>query len=98
MSPEPSRSRPCGWPLAVANRAEHAYAVVRLDLYHEPLMADAIRAEPDIFVTVREVVPTLEEAKQEAARLNDVNADKGAFYFWQGTRFFPDGRRVQRGY
>jgi hypothetical protein len=82
----------------VTNRAEEAYAVVRLDLYHEPLTVDAIRAEPDIFVTVREVVPTLEEAKQEAARLNDLNAEKGAFYFWQGTRFFPDGRGVQRGY
>lgn len=82
----------------VANPAEEAYAVVRLDLYHEPLTRDVIRAEPDTFVTVREVVPTLEEAKQEAARLNELNAKKGIFYFWQGTRFYPSGRGVRRGY
>ena len=82
----------------MANRAEEAYAVVRLDLYHEPLTADAMRAEPDIFVTVREVLPSLEEAKQEAGRLNELNADGGVFYFWQSTRLYPDGRGVQRDY
>lgn len=71
--------------------------MVRLDLYLASSV-DEIRAEPHQFVTVREVVPTVEEAEQEAARLNELNAEKGVVYFWTGARLFPEGRGVQRGY
>jgi hypothetical protein len=43
-------------------------------------------------VTVKELLPTLEDAEQEVERLNTLNADKGCVYFAQMTRFFADGR------
>jgi hypothetical protein len=43
-------------------------------------------------ITVKEVLPTWEEAEQEARRLNAINADKGCIYFGSVARYFPDGR------
>lgn len=60
------------------------YAVIRVD--------DSRSAEDAI--TVKEILPTMEEAVQEAERLNTLNNDKGARYFWQATRYFPEGRKV----
>lgn len=82
----------------MADNASEAYAVVRLDLYQEPLTAQTLRDNPDIFVRVKEVVPTLEEAQAEVERLNALHPDEGTLYFWQGTRLFPEGRNAQRGY
>ena len=59
------------------------YAVVRVD--------DSQSTEDAI--TVKEILPTMEEAAQEAERLNALNSDKGARYFWQATRYFPEGRK-----
>ena len=61
------------------------FAIIRLDDYSN--IEDGI--------TVKEVVPTLEEAIREVERLNSLNADKGCKYFWQTTRFFPHGRRSE---
>lgn len=60
------------------------YAVIRIDDYES--LEDAI--------TVKEILPSLEEVVQEVKRLNEVNKEKGARYFWQATRYFPKGRRV----
>jgi len=49
-------------------------------------------------ITVVEAFPTVDEAEAEVTRLNEVNADKGCVYFWAPTRFFPEGRHVERGY
>lgn len=60
------------------------YAVVRVD--DSKLTEDAI--------TVKEILPTMEEASHEAERLNMLNGDKAVHYFWQATRYFPEGRKV----
>ena len=45
-------------------------------------------------VTVTQILPTLEEAQAEVARLSRINAGKGVSYHWQATRFFPEGRKL----
>lgn len=61
------------------------YAVVRIDEYLSG--ADAI--------TVKEILPTLEQAEREVERLNRLNRDKGSYYFWQATRYFPEGNELK---
>ena len=63
----------------------HLYAVVRYD-------QEAARAVWAF--TVKEVLPTLEEAKAEVDRLNASSGGR-AVYFWQTTRFYPNGRGVK---
>lgn len=71
--------------------AEALFAVLRLD---RPFDGDLRRVfdEPRNHITVKEVLPTLEEAEQEVKRLNMLNADKGCVYFASLARYFPDGR------
>jgi len=64
------------------DRKVEVFAVVRVD--HARHVEEAI--------TVKEILPTLEEAVREVERLNRLNQDKGAHYFWQATRYFPSGR------
>ncbi len=59
------------------------YAVVRLDRDSEV---------SELAVTVKEILPTQEEAEREVERLNHLQTDEMASYFWQATRYFPDGR------
>ena len=58
------------------------FAVVRFD-------ADA--TDPEMQVTVKELVHELDSAVAEVERLNRLNAQKGCRYFWQATRLFPPG-------
>jgi hypothetical protein len=81
----------------MSDKQKEGYAVIRIDFLVE-LTEGAIREEPDLFVTVKEVVPTQDEAQREVQRLNELNAEKSCIYFSQSTRVFPDGRGVQRGY
>jgi hypothetical protein len=60
-------------------RFDHAYAILRLD---DPSGQDVSESD----VTVRKVVWSQEAAESEVSRLNSLNADKGARYFWQITR------------
>jgi hypothetical protein len=60
------------------------YAVVRIDDYQEGEAA----------ITVKEILPTMEEAIKEVDRLNKLNSSKGAHYFWQSTNYFADGRNI----
>lgn len=62
------------------------YAVVRIDQLHSNEDAIAITA----------ILPTMEEAVSEVARLNGLNKDKGAHYFWRTTRYFPKGKGTAR--
>ena len=62
------------------------YAVVRIE--------DGESIE--VAITVVEILPTMDQAIQETERLNKLNNDKGARYFWQATRYFPDGRSVKK--
>jgi hypothetical protein len=61
---------------------EQAFAIVRLDTFHE---AD-IGREPEAIITVKEVVWAREVAEAEVSRLNRLNGEKGAVYFWTFTR------------
>jgi hypothetical protein len=60
------------------------YAVVRID------QRDSI--EDSIAITA--ILPTMEEASFEVERLNGLNKDKGAHYFWRTTRYFPKGKSM----
>lgn len=67
-------------------RRESVAAVVRLDRY-------AMRTDdPSLFIKVQSIVPSFEEAEQEAQRLNDSSDSAKVVYFAQVTRWFPDGR------
>jgi hypothetical protein len=48
-------------------------------------------SEPQDTITVTKIVLSREVAESEVARLNTLNADKGAKYFWQTTRLYHDG-------
>ncbi len=65
------------------NRAyDHAFAIVRVDMFHEPTVVTDFGS----VITVKVVVDTEECAQAEVERLNALNGDKGAVYFWQVTR------------
>ena len=73
----------------MADSKIQVFSIVRID--------DSPKSEvnPEDFqqlVTVKQIVPTQAEAEQEVYRLNELNAEKGARYFWQATRYFPNGR------
>src|SRR4051812_38006885 len=76
------------------------YAVIRIDdgPLDDPSSAReftldgvALPAPGPSNVSVKEVVITAEEARQEVIRLNALNAGKGCKYFWQATHIFLDG-------
>lgn len=65
---------------------EVVYVVPRLDAFHGQDVA--IQSK----LTVKEVVTSAEAAEAEVQRLNHLNRDKNVVYWWQASRFFPDGR------
>jgi len=64
------------------NQKIPVFAVVRVD---EDL-------SPDNAITIKEILPTAEEAIQEVERLNKLQSGKKCHYFWQYTRYYPNGR------
>ncbi len=60
------------------------FAVIRID--RDRLTEDAL--------TIKEILPTAEQAREEVERLNALNKRRGARYFWQATRYFPNGRTL----
>jgi hypothetical protein len=59
---------------------DHVYAILRYEM-------DAGEAVPiDLRVTVKKIVTDPHFADQEVRRLNDLNKDKGSYYFVQVTR------------
>ena len=65
----------------------HVYAVVRVDDFNAEFGDGAI--------SIKEILPTMEEAVAEVGRLNKLNADKECHYFWRMTRYFPQGRNTK---
>ena len=61
------------------------FAIVRVDEFLDAVVACRER------ITVKEIVWTRQAAESEVARLNALNANKGAEYFWQTTRVEPVG-------
>jgi hypothetical protein len=66
---------------------DEVYAVLRWDgLIH------GVDSDPEVLVTVKEIVRSQELAEAEVTRLNALNEGKGVYYWWQSTRLFPEGR------
>lgn len=63
------------------------FAVVRVDLFQ--LRGGEVPDDPRVFVTVKEVVETEEQAAAEVERLRGVNADKDVAYFYEQGRILP---------
>lgn len=61
-------------------RYGHLYAIVRYETDADP------NAPIDLRVTVKKVVTDRNHAAQEVARLNELNKEKGSYYFCQVTR------------
>jgi hypothetical protein len=62
---------------------EHVYAVIRWD-------KDYSGTDPDLLITVKEIVRTQDLAEAEVVRLNALNKHKGVHYWWQTTRLYPE--------
>lgn len=62
------------------------FAVVRVEDYFNSI---------ENGITIKEILPTLEEALQEVERLNKLQAAKRCHYFCQQTRYYPDGRGIE---
>jgi hypothetical protein len=60
---------------------QHMYAIIRYE-------TDAdMNAPIDLRITVKKVVVDPHYAEKEVKRLNELNKDKGSYYFCQVTRF-----------
>lgn len=71
------------------------WVVVRIDHYDDQLNAENVRER----ITLKEALPTAEEADAEADRLNELREGKsGVSYFAAPVRWFPEGRDVEVGY
>jgi hypothetical protein len=64
------------------------FAVVRLDKYFE--------TEEDR-IAVQAVLPTIDEARAEVARLNSLCDPSSSLYFFRATRYYPEGRSARPG-
>ncbi len=67
---------------------QHLYVVYRCDraaLAHES-------AATDLVITIKEILPSEEEAVREVERLNALNRDKGCEYGFQSAKYYPQGR------
>lgn len=76
-----------------ATEKAQLYAVIRVDFRGRALSSlDDVRSA----VSVKEVLPTLDEAQAEVERLNRLNGGEDTQYFWQMTRLYP--ARAQENY
>ena len=60
------------------------YVVIRVDEFDS--------ASGDELISIKEILPTIEEAIAEVERLNRLQAGKRCHYFWRLGRYFPQGR------
>ena len=65
---------------------DEVYVVLRWDGFH------GVSSSPEVIVTVKEIVRNRDLADAEVARLNALNEEKGARYWWTTTRLFPAGQ------
>jgi hypothetical protein len=86
--------------MTTPNDYTQAYAILRVD--GETIDSDARVSECEIDgtiqptagpanVTVKQIVMSAQEARDEVMRLNQLNAAKGCKYFWQATHLFLNG-------
>lgn len=55
------------------------YAIIRIDDF-------LAVSDIDSKITIKKIVWSMDNAKNEVKRLNMLNSDKGCRYFWQHTR------------
>lgn len=67
-----------------------AFAVVRIDDYEGISLRERI--------TIKEILPTIEEAEAEVARLNALPKRGNPEYFVAGSKWFPEGRGARADY
>ncbi len=69
------------------------FAVVRVDLDRLPPGAPGQNASEDLHgLVITQILPTAEEARSQAKRLNALNVGTGWGYYVMATRYFPEGR------
>jgi len=51
--------------------------------------------DPNIVVTIKEVLDTEREAIAEVSRLTSINSGTGSRYFYQAAKYYPGGRKPQ---
>ncbi len=71
-------------------RKVEAFAVVRIDDYEGVSLQQRI--------TIKEILPTIEEAVAEVARLNALPSRGNPEYFVAGSKWLPDGRGARADY
>ena len=67
------------------HRYKPAFAIIRIDLF----LGETTPLENKI--KVKEIVQSLDLAKTEVARLNELHRKKNVTYFWQLTQVYGDG-------
>lgn len=61
-----------------------------------PGTLDSIVENPDNYITVKELLPSQDEADREVERLIALNEDKDCVCFLTITRLYPKGRGMSR--
>jgi len=69
------------------DRSKSVFAIVRVDLFQ--LRGSGVPDDPHVFVTVKEIVESEEQAAAEVARLTRVNAGQDVVYFYEQGRVLP---------
>jgi hypothetical protein len=71
---------------------EYLFVVYRVDRGH---WHDSSKVDINECVTIKEVLPTAENAQEEVERLRALNGGKGAEYYYQQARYYRGGRHVE---
>ncbi|MEM7249649.1 MAG: hypothetical protein AAF533_30365 [Acidobacteriota bacterium] len=68
---------------------EYLFIVYRFD---RDAWRDSSETDINNFVTIKEALPTSEDAEKEVERLRGLNDDKPVEYYYQRARYYPHGR------
>jgi hypothetical protein len=68
------------------DRSKAVFAIVRVDLFQ---LRGEVPDDPRVFVAVKEVVESEEQAAAEVDRLTRVNAGNDVVYFYEQGRVLP---------
>jgi hypothetical protein len=67
----------------------YVYVIYRVDVSDPP---PSPATDANERVTIKEVLPTREEAEAEVTRLNKITEGKGCSYYYQNARYYARGR------
>ena len=77
--------------MTAGRNQEEVFAILRWDGFH------VATADPQVVLTVKEVVRSREIAEAEVRRLMALNESKSVQYWFQLTRLFPAGESAGGG-